>query len=38
MAENEPGVDADARRLYIGVILCQIVTVAALWALGRLFG
>lgn len=38
MTERDPVDDGDATRLYVGVILCQIVTVAALWALGRIFG
>ena len=38
MTERDPADDGDATRLYVGVILCQIVTVAALWALGRIFG
>lgn len=38
MSEPDPAGDRDATRLYVGVILCQIATVAALWALGRVFG
>jgi hypothetical protein len=26
-----------ARRMYAGVILCEILTIAALWLLGRLY-
>ena len=37
MTETDPVADARARRLYAGVIVCEALTIAALWLFQRAF-
>jgi hypothetical protein len=37
LATDDPATNARTRRLYWGVIVCEALTVAALWAFGRAF-
>ena len=37
MPDPEPVADARARRLYVGVFVCEALTIAALWAFERIF-
>jgi hypothetical protein len=37
MPDPDAPADALMRRLYIGVFVCEAVTIAALWAFGRMF-
>jgi hypothetical protein len=37
MSETEPLADARSMRLYAGVLVCEALTIAALWAFERMF-
>jgi hypothetical protein len=37
MPDSDAASDARMRRLYIGVFVCEAVTILALWAFGRMF-
>jgi hypothetical protein len=37
MSDTDTGRDVSSRRLYIGVIVCEAVTILGLWAFGRIF-
>jgi hypothetical protein len=38
MKETHLDDDPRMRRRYIGVVICEIIVIAALWALSRMFG
>jgi hypothetical protein len=37
MVEFDAAVDTRTRRLFIGVFVCEALTILALWAFGRMF-